>query len=205
MRVETSYHSAFLLPYRMNASLMLSLAYPKLQMWPLVHPKKAPVVLQAQPPGHIYRPLLDFLYIFLLNSGFNTGFSAARQQEQPPSSASRDLVLVQHTVCFVHRIMESQNGFSWRGPQRPPSRNPCCGLGALHQVGMPRPPSMGSGTSRNGAPTALGSSASTSLPLGKEREMGHWELASESEAKMPPGNRRKASAELLHTVRAGHH
>lgn len=142
MRAETSYHSAFLLPYRMNASLMLSLAYPKLQMWPLVHPKKAPVVLQAQPPGHINRPLLDLLYIFLLNSGFSTGFSAARQQEQPPSSASHDLVLVQHTVCFVHRIMESQNGFSWRGPQRPPSCNPCCGLGALHQVGMPRPPSM---------------------------------------------------------------
>lgn len=79
MRAETSYHSAFLLPYRMNASLMLSLAYPKLQMWPLVHPKKAPVVLQAQPPGHINCPLLDLLYIFLLNSGFNTGFSAARQ------------------------------------------------------------------------------------------------------------------------------
>ena len=58
-------------------------------------------------------------------------------------------------------IIELWNGLGWKGPLQPLSLKPL--LDAPHKIR----PGMPFGTSRDGEPTALGSSASTSTPLSK--------------------------------------
>lgn len=60
-------------------------------------------------------------------------------------------------------LVLSQN--RWVGRDlKVPQPKPCCGLGAPHQLWVPRSPSMALWTSGHGAPTALGRNAKTSLP-----------------------------------------
>lgn len=49
-----------------------------------------------------------------------------------------DGVYSSHSMSMTHSwITESQNCLGWKGPYRPYSPNPCCGLVASHQIFSP--------------------------------------------------------------------
>ena len=76
------------------------------------------------------------------------------------------LALLIRQKTLNHRIIESQNGLGWKGPRSLSSSNPAAvGRVATHWIRLLRNSScLIFSASRNGAPTALGSSACASLP-----------------------------------------